>query len=203
MYALRSSAVECQREHERARLRIVEERDAAAPDFRPAEIRLVIPARVLRPGVQVTTRELYFHAREAKAARYPWLVEGECQRDLAELHVAAVFDELRQLRAEAAAIALEPVGDPIAVAVAARGRTDEVHCLVRAGPDDCLIRVPALPEHLLTVTAFVGVEVRSEEVERARGSVPHLAALLDVDEAGDAQLSNGERVVHAARPAWL
>src|SRR5258705_5611603 len=197
---MRWLAVHGDRQDERFRLRVVEEVDAGDPVLGAAEVRLRIEAGVPGPHLEVAAGELHVEARYV-GGTHPWLVERVAERDLANLHVAAVLDELAADRAEAAAVGGEPVR-AAGHAARRRGRTYEIDGLPRAGTGDRSLN-PVGAEHVLSLPSTFGVEVRAEGVEGPLGAVPHLPAAPDVHHRAETQLPDRHGVGDAGRPLRL
>src|SRR6185312_11146387 len=104
----RLSAVEGDRNDERAGLRFVEIIDPAHCRRRTAERSLRVHAGVLGPGDQVPPRHPQIHAGEPEQPGHPGLVEGVPEGYFAELHKAARLDEGGGRSVEHAARASEP-----------------------------------------------------------------------------------------------
>src|SRR5687768_4841282 len=174
------SAVDPDRDHERARLRIVEVVDSLSRDLGPAEVRLRIDPRVVGPREQVAAGETQIEARQAEAVAHPSAVERVAEGDLAQLHEAAVLEELLRRVGEAAPRSRVPglVDDDRR----SRARPERRE---RGRPGAA--RTEVLSEGA-RLAANLGVAMRPEVVERALGAVPHLAALADVEESGELHL---------------
>src|SRR5215207_7297380 len=188
---LRGLAVQVDRDHPRARLRVVEVVQAAAHAL-AGEVRLGVDAGVVGPGLQVPAAERQVHAAEPEAALHPGLVHGVRHRHVAQLHVAGVLQELRERPVEAVAeAALAPAAIDQDLLADPRARVGE---LVQE----------ALPEGGGDPGAVPGKRalVRPVAVERAGGAVPDLAAAADVEQPRDAQVAeHGEGVADAPHPA--
>src|SRR5574340_234086 len=180
-------AVQAHGHDDGAGLRIVEVIDPLDEGRRTREARLGIDPAILGPRVQVAPRDPEVHAAEAVVGE-PRLRQRVGQRDLAQLGVAAVLDELRGDGAEAAAQSLEPglvQGHGHADAGTAHG----------AGH-------PLLAE-LHHLAAILRVDVLAEVVQSTARAVPHLSAVLDVHERGERHLVEGGRRADAPGPLLI
>src|SRR5258705_2355631 len=159
---MRWIAVQGDRQDERFRLRVVEEVDAGDPVLGAAEVRLRIEAGVPGPHLEVAAGELHVEARDV-GGTHPWLVERVAERELPNLHVAAVLDELAADRAEAAAVGGEPVR-AAGHAARRRGRTYEIDGLPRPGTGDRALH-PVGAEPVLCLPSPSGAEVGAGAAE--------------------------------------
>src|SRR5262249_9166323 len=89
----RRLAVETDGEHERSRLRHIEEVVSLQERRRARKVRLRIEAAVVRPRAEISAGDAKIDAREAEA-RDERAIDRVCDRDLAELRVAAILREL-------------------------------------------------------------------------------------------------------------
>src|SRR4029077_4198982 len=161
---------------------------------------LGVIAGVVRPGLQVAAADAEVDAREAEGALHPGRIERVAQRDLAQLHEAGVLDA-RLVDPD------ERAGDDVAVEVLAdrdrlpRPRPHDRAVIPAALAED--LGVPRARRRVVAISAagaHLRVTVRPIAPERALGAVPDLAAMPNVEQAGDLQFLVAQRGADAAGP---
>src|SRR5215831_8853117 len=160
------SSVQRDRDDERARLRILEEVETLREELGAAEVGLGVEALVIRPRVKVAAGHANERTAHAEAGPNPPLIGRVDQRELAPLHEAAVFDELRLHSAGAAAIRRVPC-----LPVGERVERDFPGTRSR----DVLSGKHILPEDAVRL-ANVGLGGGAKAIERRTRAIPHLTA---------------------------
>src|SRR4051794_9229675 len=104
-----ASAVQGRGEYERPGLGIVEPIDSPSSRVSAGQVGLRICSGVIRPDRQVAPRHPQIDAAEAEGAAHEAARQRVAQRDLSQLHEAAIFIERLPQEGERAVVVLEPV----------------------------------------------------------------------------------------------
>src|SRR5207245_4264304 len=165
-----------------------------------AEVGLRVIAGVVRPRLQVAAADAKVDAREAEGALHPGRIERVADRDLAQLHEAGVLDARLVVPDERA-------GHDVAVEILAdrdrlpRPRPHDRAVIPATLAED--LGVPGARRRVVAISArgpLLRVPVGPVAPQRALGAVPDLAAMPDVEQAGELQLLVAQRGADAAGP---